>query len=264
MKHYYLIFLASCLMLLSACVTSKKVVMVQDMKVDTTYRILTPPDLSIQARDRIGITVSSRNPELAAPFNQFGGGYQINERGDLSAGAATNADTRGYLVDDQGGIDFPILGRLQLAGKTLEQTRQLVQQRLVSEKLISDPIVRVELLNLKVNMMGEVNRVGVLDVPDARITLLEAISRAGGLTANAASERISIIREEDGKRRMIVLDIKSTAIFDSPAFYLKQNDIVYIEPRGAQLSEKEQNNWRYISTGIGLLATIFTILNLLK
>lgn len=255
--------MAGCVMLLNACIVGRKVVYVHDLRPDTTYQVLNPPDLQIQPSDRLGITISSRTPELAAPFNP-GTGSQLNERGEISGSSAGAGDGRGYLVDGAGEIEFPILGNLQVEGKTLNEAKNLIKQRLIGDKLISDPIVKVELLNLKINMLGEINRVGVLSVPDGRITLLEAIAQAGGLTTNAATDRITVIRQENGQRTMVVNNIESKDIFNSPGYYLQQNDIVYIEPRGAQLSQKEENNWRYVSTGVGLLATIFTILNFLK
>ena len=264
MKKYLLILLIGSMMLLNACIVGKKVVYVQDMKTDTTYRVMSPPDLRLRNADRLGITISSRTPELAAPFNQRAGSYQVNERGDVTANATAAADTKGYLVNDQGQIEFPILGSLAVAGKTIDEVKNMIKQRLVNDKLIGDPAVEVELLNLKINMLGEINDVGVLTVPDARITLLEAISRAGGLTSNAASDRIVVIREENGQRKMLINNIKSREIFDSPAYHLQQNDIVYIEPRGAQMSAKEETNWRYVTAGLGLMATVFTILNLLN
>jgi polysaccharide export outer membrane protein len=262
MKKCLLTVFVSTMLLMNSCIVGKKVIYVQDMQADTNYKVMKATSLHIQKNDRLSINISSRTPELAAPFNQ--GSYNINERGDVTAGAAATAETKGYLVDGDGQIDFPILGSLQVGGKTLEEAKAMIQGRLVNDKLIGDPIVKVELINLKINMLGEVNRVGVLTVPDANITLLQAISQAGGLTVNAAADRITVIREENGQRKMVVNNIQSKEIFNSPTYYLQQNDIVYVEPRGAQLTSKEQNNWRYLSTGIGLLATVFTLLNLLK
>ena len=264
MKYTLNALFFGCMLLLNACIVGKKVVYVKDMQPDTNYQVMVPPVLRLQQNDRISIVISSRTPELAAPFNQGPGSYQVDDRGTVTTSASAAVDGRGYLVNVAGEIEFPILGNLPVQGKTLEEVKQTIRQRLINEKLIGDPIVKVELLNLKINMLGEINGVGVLDVPDARITLLEAISRAGGLTSNAASDQITVIREENGQRRMIRNNIQSREIFNSSSYYLQQNDIVYVAPRGAKESAKEQNNWRFLSTGIGLLATVFTILNFLK
>jgi len=264
MKNFFITLPIGLMLMLNSCIVSEKVVYVNDMRPDTTYSVPEVPALRVLKSDRLSIVVSAKTPELAAPFNQGTSGYRVNEQGNVSAGAAAAADTKGYLVGDDGEIDFPILGALRVEGMTLNQISEMIRGRLVDEKLINDPIVNVELLNLKVNVMGEVNSVGVLSVPDGRITLLEAITRAGGLTANAAAERITVIREEGGVRRMILSDIRSKDIFSSPSYYLQQNDIVYIAPKDAVATPKVQSNWRFIGAGIGLLATVFTILNFLK
>jgi len=263
MKNCLLIFFIGYMLLLSSC-ASKKVVYVQDMLVDTVYNAIKAPALRIQKSDRLSIVVSAKIPELAVPFNQGIGTYQVNEQGNVSNNPSTTPDVKGYLVDDNGEIEFPILGTLQVSDFTFEQVQNLIKSRLIDEKLINKPTVKVELLNLKINMMGEVNSVGVLDVPDGRITLLQAITMAGGLTVNAAPDRITVIREENGVRKKVFNNIQSRDIFNSPTYYLQQNDIVYIEPKDAVQTPKEEKNWRYISTGVGLLAVVFTLLNFFK
>lgn len=264
MKKCFLAFSIGCMLLLSSCLVSKKVVYVNDMQPDTIYGVMEPPALRIQKSDRLSIVVSAKSPELAVPFNQGLGNYQVNEQGNVSTNSFSTVTEKGYLVDDNGDIEFPILGTLKLEGMSIDQAKDSIKKRLSDEKLISDPIVKVELLNLKINMMGEVQSVGVLNVPDARITLLEAISRSGGLTSNAATDRITVIREEYSGRKMVVNNIQSIDIFNSPTYYLQQNDIVYVEPRDAETTIKEQNTWRYLGAGIGLLGTIFSILNFIK
>jgi polysaccharide export outer membrane protein len=266
MKRCLPVFFVGWMLLLNSCVVSKKVVYVHDMAPNTSYNAMVAPAVRFQKNDRLSIVIGAKSPELAVPFNQGVTTYQWDDQGNLPAGAASSSsrDIQGYLVDNNGEIEFPILGSLLIEGRTISDVKNLIRQRLVDEKLIADPMIKIELLNLKINMMGEVNKVGVLNVTDQRISLLEAISLSGGLTVNAAADRITVIREENGVRRMVINDIQSREIFNSPTYYLQQNDIVYIEPKDAALTPKAQNNWRYISTGIGLVATIFTILNLLK
>ena len=264
MKKCLPVFFVGWMLLLNSCVVSKKVVYLKDMLPDTTYKAMMAPALRIQKNDRLSIIVAAKSRELAAPFNEGMITYQLDDQGNLPVSSSSSMNTQGYLVDNNGEIEFPILGTLPIEGKTLNDVKNMIKKRLVDEKLINNPMIKIELLNLKINMMGEVNKVGVLNVTDPRITLLEAISRSGGLTVNAAANRITVIREENGVRRIVINDIQSKEIFNSPTFYLQQNDIVYIEPKDAQPTPKVQNNWRYISTGIGLVATIFTILNLLK
>lgn len=265
MKTSLLTFFIAFTLLFSSCITTKKVVYVRDMISDTAYSVLEAPLLRIQKNDRLSIVVSAKTPELAVPFNQGSGEYQVNTQGSVSRGSSSAPiNGNGYLVDDSGEIEFPILGTFQVDGQTIEQIKTLIKNKLVEERFISDPIIKVELLNLKISMMGEINSVGILDVPDARITLLEAITRSGGLTSNATPNKISVIREENGVRNVYINDIESRDIFNSPTFYLQQNDIVYVEPLGAELSPKAQNNWRLIGIGTGLITTVFSILTFLK
>lgn len=249
---------------LSSCVTSKKMVYVKDLQPDTLYRVADLPPLLVQKNDRISIEVSAKNPELAVPFNTAGGSYSVNEDGSLNTGTDRPTNAKGYLVDREGNIAFPVLGTLQLEGLSIEEVKDLVSNRLKEEKYIDKPIVKVELLNLKINIMGEVIKVGLLEVPDSRITLLEAISRAGGLTLNAVPRNVTVIREENGQRKRIETDIESVKLFDSPAYYLKQNDIVYVQPKVAARSVAEQRTWQYISTILGSIALIFSVITLGK
>ena len=250
---------------LSSCIGPRKVVLVEDMQPDSLYSTVEMPAMRIQKNDRLSISVSAKTAELAAPFNITTGSYRIEDNGNVStADNAGSAKTEGYLVDQQGQIDFPVLGTLEVLGKTVEEVRHLIHDRLVNEGLINDPIVRVELFNLKVSVVGAVERQQVLQVPDGRINLLEAIARVGGLTRNAAADRVTVIREENGVRTRIIQDIRSKDLFDSPAFYLQQNDIVFVEGISVETTPREERGWRVLSTLLGTGTLVFSILNLLK
>jgi len=234
------------------------------MMPDSAYLATKIPDLRIQKNDRLSIVVTAKNPELAAPFYQSTGAYQVNEKGDVAMSSDQRLGDKGFLVDQSGHIEFPILGTMAVEGMTLEELKEYLRGQLERQKLIVNPIVKVELLNLKVNVMGSVNRVGVIDVPDAKMNLLEAISKAGGLSANAAPDKVTVIREQGGERKMIVHNIQSTDIFYSPGYYLQQNDIVYVAPKRGDVTTREQNNRIFISTGVSLLTLVFTFLNWMK
>lgn len=214
------------IVLLNSCV-SKKVVYLQDMQPDSEYPIAEAPALRLQKNDRISIQVSAKSLELAAPFNTLAGTYKVGVDGNVTTGVDQSSNAQGYLIDREGNIAFPVLGNLHVEGLTLEEVRDLIRNRLINDRLINEPIVKVEILNFKVSITGAIgNR--VIDVPDGKMTLLEAITKAGGININAAPDKITVIREEDGMRRKIVTNIQSQEIFNSPAYYLRQNDIVYI------------------------------------
>ncbi|MCT4216552.1 polysaccharide biosynthesis/export family protein [Elizabethkingia anophelis] len=233
------------------------------MITDMEYTIQDAPSLKLQKYDRLSIQVSAKSLELAAPFNSIIGTYQIKNDGSVSTGIDQLPNTEGYLIDREGNIAFPILGALHVEGLTLEEVRELIRSRLVNDKLISEPIIKVEILNFKISITGAIGS-KVVEVPDGRITVLEAITKAGGIYTNAAPDKITVIREEDGIRRKIVTNIQSQEIFNSPAYYLKQNDIVYIEPRTSEVTPKEDRFQRYFGIGMGIIGIAVSVLTVGK
>ena len=208
-------FLNKCLLcllaILASCSAPKEVLYLQDIAslkeevIDKNYEVIIHKD------DLLAILVNSKDPELAMPFNMPMVSFQI--------GSTTSGQQRllGYLVDQNGDIDFPILGRLHVEGLTRMQVTELIKQKLMNEDLIKDPIVTVQFLNVKVSVMGEVARPGTFDISGDRITLLEALSMAGDLTIYGRRDRVAVIREKDGKRRILYHDLRSSDIFSLPA-----------------------------------------------
>ena len=246
-------FLNNCLLcllaLLASCSAPKEVLYLQDITslkeevIDKNYEVIIHKD------DLLAILVNSKDPELALPFNMPVVTYQI--------GAQTSVQQRllGYLVDQNGDIDFPILGRFHVEGLTRMQVTELIKQKLMEEDLIKDPIVTVQFLNFKVSVMGEVTRPGTFDISGDRITLLEALSMAGDLTIYGRRDRVAVIREKDGKRRILYHDLRSSDIFQSPCYYLQQNDIIYVTPNKA----KARNSDIGSSTSLWFSATSILI-----
>ena len=252
------------LIVLSSCMTSRKITYLQDLMPDTTYQAIEMPALRLQKNDRIQITVSASSPELAAPFNGGVGSFRVGDDGSVSTIVDRSSVNGGYIIDGQGNIDFPVLGKIYVQGKTLEDVRDMIGDELKSKEYINNPTVKVSLLNLRISIMGAVQSQTVLDVPESRITLLEAITRANGLSRVADPQAIIVIREENGKRVKYVNDIESRTIFDSPTYYLQQNDIVYVEPRMADLTPEESRTRSWLGTGMGLVGVIISILALSK
>ena len=247
---------------MNSCLVSKKVVYFEDMKADSAYKVLPVPPIKIQKADRLSIQVSARNPELAIPFNSTGGVYAVNPNGADVTNTAGLVE-KGYLVDQQGNIDFPILGTLNVEGMTLDGLRDYLVDQLVTNKLLNSPVVKIELQNLKVIILGQTRNV-VVNAPDGRMTILEAIARGQGLGVNAATDKITVIREENGLRRMYYNNIESKEIFNSPTFYLQQNDIIYIEPEASETRGDEARTWRIMGMVTGLLSLGLTTWALLS
>lgn len=262
----YLFGMLAVVLIMSSCINTKKMIVLENMDESVLYPVDSLQEIKIQRDDRISVLVSSKNPELALPFNMAGEAVQMNANGEMQVlGYATRGVQQlGYLVNPEGYIEFPILGRLHVMGLTRKEVSELIKGRLISDGYISDPIVYVELQNLRVTVMGEVRNPGVQSVTNARITLLEAITRASGLTSNADLKKVSVIREENNERKLYMLDIRSTDIFESPCFYLQQNDVVYIYPKFPHSTTKEDRTLKFYSLGIGLISFLASMFVLLK
>ena len=246
--------------MMTACVAPAKIVYLKDMRPEVLYTLSQRPLLRIQQLDRLKIVVSSKNPELVAPFNMGVAGYQVGSDGEVRRTANMTNQENGYLVDRQGNIEFPVLGMKRVEGMTIQEVSNMIKNELIKENYVYDAIVTVDILNFKITVMGEVSSVGIQNVPDEKITLLEAITRAGGVTTNAALNEVVVYREDRRGLRMIVNDLRTVAVLDSPAFYLQQNDIVYIKPKSARMSERESRSWQWYNTVLGLGNTVISVL----
>lgn len=181
----------------------------------------------IKPMDMLSIVVSSRNPELATMFNLPVVSYQAGSEVVSSAGQQR---LMGYVVDPEGKINFPVLGKLEVAGRTRWELSDLIQDSLNEKNLLNDAVVTVEFMNFKVSVIGEVNNPGAFTVEGDKITVLQALSMAGDLTIFGERENVTVIREEKGKRQMYEINLCDVSMFNSPAYYLQQNDVVYVQP----------------------------------
>jgi polysaccharide biosynthesis/export protein len=211
----------------TACVNTRKATYFNDVN-DATLTSNTPiPESIIQKNDVLSISVSSLNPEASAIFN-------TPNTSNLTIAGASPAS--GYLVSGDGAIQFPILGNIKAAGLTKEQLKESISKKLLDGKLLTDPIVSIRLLNFHVTVLGEVNHPTVVSVPNEKISLLEAIGLAGDLTIYAKRENILVIREENGDKTIKRLNLNSNELLSSSYYYLKSNDIVYVEPNKARVA----------------------------
>lgn len=250
-SHTLLIgLLISSLTLLFSCASPEKVLYLQDIPDHLQQEIVQNYEVIIHQDDLLAIMVNSINPELALPFNMPMISYQI---GKDSYGQQR---VLGYLVDPQGEIDFPILGKIKAEGLTRAELTHRIKQKLIKEDLIKDPIVTVQFLNYKISVMGEVSRPGSFNISGDRITLLEALSMAGDLTIYGKRDRVAVIRETDGQRSIQYHDLRSSKIFNSPYYYLQQNDIVYVEPNKAKIGQSEINQNNSISTWVSIMSLL--------
>lgn len=255
LKNYILILLLAILGLSTSCVSQKEISYLQDIPDFQREEIQQKYEIIIHKDDLLGIMVNSRNPELAVPFNMPMVTYQLGTPGL----GVSQQRVIGYLVDSEGNIDFPILGKLRVEGLSRGQLTEMIKGKLMDEDLIKDPIVTVQFLNYKISVMGEVARPGSFNITGDRITLLEALSMAGDLTIFGKRDRVGVIREQDGVRTIKFHDLRSADIFNSPYYYLQQNDIVYVEPNKTKAAQSGINQNNSVGVWVSVLSLLTTV-----
>jgi polysaccharide export outer membrane protein len=217
---------------------------------DTGYNSLT-----IKPDDVLQINISSPNPEASSFF--ITPGTNTTHTAELASTVVPTSNTPNtYLVDKGGGIDVPLIGRVMVRGLTTGDVKNSIKSKVST--FLKDPIVSVRLQNFKVTVLGEVNRPANYIVPNERISLLDAIGMAGDLTIYGRRENVLLIREQDGKKTLTRLNLNSSNIFQSPYYYLQQNDIVYVEPTKSKAKGSDLAAARNVSiiTSLASLATI--------
>lgn len=249
------------LLSLTSCGSSKSFVYLQDMNAGERYPFEIRHEALIHRDDRLSITVSCKQPELAIPFNVQNGNLKIASDGEVTIPPEASSDVRGkgYRVDIDGNINFPILGKLHVEGLTVGRVTELIKNRIIEGNYINDPLVSVEFLNFKYTVLGAVGRNGTFSVDGDRITLLEAIANAGDLAVNARVNKVAVIREIGDERQVYLHDLRSRDLFNSPCFYLQQNDIVYVEPKYRK-KDRSDKAWQYITGLFSLVTAVCSII----
>lgn len=185
----------------------------------------------IKKNDLMSVNVSSLNAAASEVFNN-----SIGKTSNTATVSGTINQSFGYLIDVDGNLQFPILGMIKAEGLTTKQLEDTIKAQLLNRKLLVDPIVNVRFLNFKVSIMGEVDRPSVYNIPNEKVTLLEALALAGDMTIYAKRNNVLLIREEEGEKKLVRLDLSSSDLFYSEYYYLKSNDIIYVEPRRSKVA----------------------------
>lgn len=247
-KIIKLILALASLLLLCSCKSQEKVLYLQDVSLNQSEGIVGARDIHLQPKDQISIVVNSKDPQLAALFNLTTARYLAGGSMGIYSG---NGDISGYTLDEAGDIDFPVLGKIHVAGKTKGEVAAYIKSQLMEANLVNDPVVTVEFMNLYFSVLGEVNKPGKYMITKDQITLLEAISMAGDLSIYGVREGVYVVREENGQRITYPVDLRSKEMFASPVYYLKQNDVVYVQPN----KTKTKNSRIGSSTNVAFSAT---------
>ncbi|MVN22249.1 polysaccharide biosynthesis/export family protein [Mucilaginibacter arboris] len=239
--------------LVSSCATNKNLTYFKDVNRSSITTETAEPfiPVTIQPQDILAINISSLNPDASAVYNH--GVVSTNATTVTGASDAT-AVANGYLVDKAGNIQLPILGNIKAAGYTVPEFKQALTTLL--SKYLKEPYVTVTISNFKVTVMGDVGSPRVLRVQNDRLNLTDAITLAGDLSITAVRSDILLIREQNGKRSYIPINLNSKDIFNSPYYYLKNNDIIYVTP-GKYKSTLAADNF---SRNLGLIGGIVSLI----
>lgn len=213
-----------------SCVSTKQSVYFHDLP-DTVLAPITGNfEPVIQKNDILQITVSAMNVEDAVIYN-------TPSMAAVGGTASSGPQATGFLVDDSGYIQYPVLGQVKVTGLTKAQLTKTIRNQLTERKLLVDPVVSVRFLNYRITVIGEVARPQVVNVSNDRITVLEALGLAGDITAYGKKENVMLIREsEDGTRTVKRLNLNDRSLLTSPYYYLRSNDVVYVEPTKAKVA----------------------------
>lgn len=239
---------------ITSCVSKKDIIYFQNDEIDQTkvsnsYKTIIKPD------DLLQITITALDTEAVRAFNLAAVTYSTSSNSAIGV-----AQQQNYLVDSNGEIDFPVIGKLQIGGLSREEFIAMLKDKLDPD-YIKNPNINVRLANYKVSILGDVRSPGSYTIPNERITILEAIALAGDLNISAERRDITVQREEFGKKVTYNVDLLSKNVFTSPVYYLQQNDIIYVKPNYARIQSASANsNTTLFISVTGLIITIVSLL----
>lgn len=263
------IVLAAAALWLASCSTPKDIAYFQDAEALNGMAVQAEQQFRLRPGDKICIVVNSSNPMLEQQFSltTMKPSYTLG-----STSAPRSASTPGssqmvaYTIDEQGTIEFPVLGKISVGGKTRNEVAEYIQDRLIARDLVSDPIVTVEYVNIGVNVLGEVKNPGHIDIDRDQYTIVDAIAKAGDLTITGDRRTVTVTRQVDGVNQVYVVDLTNMqSTLTSPAYYLQQNDLVYVAPNSKRMRESKASGNTFNTPAVwisivSLLATITALI----
>lgn len=240
-----MILTASALLIAGGCAGPKNLAYFQDVD-RTELQLPSDASIRIQPGDKLSIVVKSRDPKLSEMFNLP---VTTNRLGQMSSVAVAEGIS-GYTVGKDGDIDFPVIGSMKIAGMTRGELAAFIKGELMGRGLVKDPVVTVEYLNATFSVLGEVNRQGRFEMDKDEVSILEALALAGDLTIQGRRENVVVVRTEGGKINRYVVDLTDLgALTSSPAYHLKQGDVVYVEPNEVRKRQATVNGNNVLSWG---------------
>ena len=263
MKSLKFLCLFGVLLLFWSCKTPEQISYFQDLRPGVSENeIINPRDIKVRVEDKLSIIVNSRDPQLTTMFNLP---YITQSVGLQSNSNSQSHGISGYTVRKDGTIDFPVLGSLKVIGMTREEIAAMIKKELINRNQLKDPVVTVEFLNLTYSVLGEVASPGRYSIEKDKVTILDAISEAGDLTIFGKRENIMVLRNENGVQRVYDVNLCSgNDIYNSPVYYLQQDDVVYVEPNDVKARQSTVNGNTIFTPSFWLsvlsLATTITVL----
>ena len=225
---------------------------IDQAKVSNSYKTVIKPD------DLLQITITALDIEAVRPFNLAAVTYATSSNSAIGV-----AQQQTYLVDTKGEIEFPVLGKIKIGGLTRDETIDLLKGKL-SPDYIKEPNINIRIANYKISVLGDVQRPGSYNIPNERITVLDALALAGDVNISGQRNNILIIREEDNKKVQYRIDIRSNQLLTSPVYYLQQNDVIYVEPNYARIQSASANsNTSLVISISSVLVALLTSISLL-
>ncbi len=244
LKYFILMFIG---LFLTSCVPRERIVYFQG-DLESIEKLAEQYSATIQADDLLAITVFGRDMEATRIFNQ---------ENNVTIAGEGNRPT--YLVDEEGNIEFPVLGKIKLGGLTRNEAIQYMKGILSKE--IIDPGVSITITNYRITVLGEVGNPGTYPLQNEKVTILEAIGMAGDLTINGLRDNVLVVREENGKRNFYRINLLTEEVFNSPVYYLAQNDVVYVEPNQNKINTARNSTiFRDISFAMSIASFLLTII----
>lgn len=266
-KSMPLLLALMAMLLMSSCVSTKKIVYFQDS--DEVFRegqkIMQQYEMRLKPADQVFVKITCSEPELLSIFAQnvvvgtAGGGTNMSSSYLNSTGNMTNA--YGYTISNDGYVSLPAVGRIKVEGCTSDEAARLIEKSIIDANLIKDPEVTVLLLNARVAVLGAVKSPQMVNLTSERNTILDVLSRCGDIADTGLRKKISLYREENGERKKYSIDLTDSDVFQNPAYYVQQNDMIYVEPNKSQ-SVKSSAFYTFLSAGSSIIGVVSAIVSI--
>ncbi|MBR1545755.1 MAG: polysaccharide biosynthesis/export family protein [Prevotella sp.] len=247
--------------LLSACASAKKSTYFQDVKNLSQTITAQAAEIKLKENDKISIVVKSKDPTISELFNLPITQQMVGQRTDPTSYQRQSQQSQyasGYTIDADGNIDFPLIGKINIAGKTRMETAAYIKEMLEKQEYAKDLVVTVEYMNLHVSILGEVKEPGQYSIDQDKITVLDALAKAGDLTIYGRRDSVMVIRQDGNQNTTYLINMTSAKdVLQSPAYYLQQNDVVYVAPNAAR--KRQTNEFQSTSFWLSVSSLLTTI-----